>query len=245
MHKCLIYHSTHLFMSKPIALITGAAGNLGKAMAERFLAEGHEVIGTMLHAEPKQEIEDHEACVRISVDLTDETSVQQMIADIEAEGKEIGVGIFTVGGFAMGNLENTDHAALSKMLTLNFYTAYNSARTLFLHMKQHGKGGRIMLTASRQGLHPKMGGATLAYTLSKSLIPALVDVLNAEGKKYNITATILVPSIIDTPQNREAMADADFSKWVTPEAIAEVVYFALAGKGGPLRETVLKVYGDS
>ncbi|MEL6132415.1 MAG: SDR family NAD(P)-dependent oxidoreductase [Bacteroidota bacterium] len=232
-------------MSKPIALITGAAGNLGKAMAHRYLEGGYQVIGTMLHVEPRQKIEDHEDCTRVSVDLTDEKAVLSMIADIESQGKSIEVGVFTVGGFAMGNLENTDQAALSKMMVLNFHTAYHSARSLFLHMKKHGKGGRIVLTSSRQGLHPKIGGATLGYTLSKSLIPALADIINAEGKAHNITATVLVPSTIDTPQNRNAMPDSDFTKWVTPDAIAEVVFFTTTGKGNPLRETVLKVYGQS
>jgi len=114
-----------------------------------------------------------------------------------------------------------------------------------MHMKDHGKGGSIFMVGAKPALNPSSGGPLVAYTLSKSLIPTLADILNAEGKEQGIVSTVLVPSIIDTPQNREAMSDADFDKWVKPEEIAEITHFVASEKGDALREPILKVYGDS
>jgi NAD(P)-dependent dehydrogenase (short-subunit alcohol dehydrogenase family) len=73
----------------------------------------------------------------------------------------------------------------------------------------------------------------------------LADIINAAGKGKRITATVLVPSTIDTPQNRQAMPDSDFSKWVKAGDIAESIAFLLSDAGSTLRETVLKVYNES
>jgi NAD(P)-dependent dehydrogenase (short-subunit alcohol dehydrogenase family) len=85
----------------------------------------------------------------------------------------------------------------------------------------------------------------VAYALSKSLLFTLAELLNAEAKGTNVTATMVVPSTLDTPANRENMPDADTGNWVQPEALAEVLEFVVSEKGSPLRETVLKVYNKA
>jgi len=84
----------------------------------------------------------------------------------------------------------------------------------------------------------------LAYTLSKSLIVNLAKIMNAEGQDKSVVTSIIVPGIIDTPQNRQAMPDADISLWVTPQAIANVVDFACSASAADLRDPVFKVYGN-
>jgi NAD(P)-dependent dehydrogenase (short-subunit alcohol dehydrogenase family) len=108
-------------------------------------------------------------------------------------------------------------------------------------LTQHD-GGRIVLVGSRPALVPKEGKNSFAYALSKSLIFKLADFLNAEGSSKNVTASVIVPSTIDTEANRSAMPDKDFTAWVKPEEIAASMAFICSGDGNPLRESVLKIY---
>lgn len=223
-------------------LVTGADGNLGQAVVQKYLSEGHRVLGTML---PKRHVEAFEAqanFTRLEADLMHEGPLSEALTEQQLP---IHVAVFTVGGFGMGNIGNTPLEDLDKMLKLNVHTAFVSAKALFNHMKDHGEGGRIVLVSSRPGLEPKQGAATLSYTLSKAALPALADILNVEGADHGIVTSVIAPSLIDTPPNREAMPQADFSKWVKPSEIAEVVYFATTEKGSILREPIFKLYGDS
>ena len=128
------------------------------------------------------------------------------------------------------------------MFALNFDTAYFVARPVFEQMLKQPNGGKIILIGSRPGLNPKDGKGSLAYALSKSLIFRLAEILNAEGSAKNVTASVIVPSTIDTEVNRKEMPDKDFTAWVKPEQIADAMLFICSEQGNPLRETVLKVY---
>jgi NAD(P)-dependent dehydrogenase (short-subunit alcohol dehydrogenase family) len=106
-------------------------------------------------------------------------------------------------------------------------------------------GGKLIFVGSRPALKPQEGKNVLAYALAKSLIFKLADLLNAEGSSKNVTASVIVPSTIDTEVNRKAMPDKDFSAWVKPEEIADAMAFICSDTGKPLRETVLKIYNRS
>ena len=92
---------------------------------------------------------------------------------------------------------------------------------------------------------PKDGKNVIAYALSKSLLFNLAEYLNAEGASQNVVTSVIVPSTIDTPANRESMPKADFSKWVRPEEIAGVMEFICSQKADSVREPVYKIYGNS
>ncbi|MCI4670265.1 MAG: SDR family NAD(P)-dependent oxidoreductase [Bacteroidia bacterium] len=226
-------------------LITGASGNMGLAMVKKFLEEGYHVVGTKLPAERISDFQNHENFECLDIDLSEEKGVELAIDHCHQYKRDLDVAIFTVGGFAMGSLEETGKEELEQMISLNFYISYFSAKAAFRHMKKHGKGGRIFLVGAKPALNPASGTAMVAYTLSKSLIPNLAEILNEEGKAHGIVSSVIVPSIIDTARNREGMPDADFSKWVTPEQIAEATYFYASEKGSALRSPILKIYGDS
>jgi NAD(P)-dependent dehydrogenase (short-subunit alcohol dehydrogenase family) len=221
-------------------LITGASGNLGKATVEKFLAEGFNVIaivspGKTLGYEVSKPVGIYEA------DLMDEKAVESVISKILADHKSIYGAVLTVGGFAMGPLESTDGAALQKMFTLNFNTAFFTARPIFKHMLSR-QTGRIILVGARPALMADEGKGVVAYALSKSLIFKLSELLNAEGKSKNVLSSVVVPSIIDTPANRQAMPNADFSKWLSPEKIAAIIYDLISDEGKALREPVVKLF---
>lgn len=225
-------------------IITGASGNLGKASVEKFIGEGYKVIATVtpgktLGFEVKGDVETYEA------DLTDEKSVTGVISQIISKHKTIDAALLLVGGYASGGVKETDGAVLKKMFTLNFDTAYFVARPVFQHMLQQGSGGRLIFVGSRPALRAKEANKSLGYALSKSLIFKLADALNAAGSSSNVTASVVVPSTIDTPVNRQAMPNADFTAWVKPEEIADAMAHLCSSESNAWRETVLKIYGRS
>jgi NAD(P)-dependent dehydrogenase (short-subunit alcohol dehydrogenase family) len=225
-------------------LITGAAGNLGKACVEKFLAEGYNVIATVtpgkdLGYKVDGPIETYDA------DLSDEKAVDQVVSKIIAKHQNIDAALLLVGGYASGGINDTDGSVLKKMLTLNFDTTYFVARPVFQQMMKQTSGGRIIMVGARPALKPKDGNKSFAYALSKSLIFKLADFLNAAGSEKNVNACVVVPSTIDTPPNRQAMPKADFSAWVKAEDIADTMAHLCSSKANAWRETVVKIYNRS
>jgi NAD(P)-dependent dehydrogenase (short-subunit alcohol dehydrogenase family) len=224
-------------------LITGAAGNLGKIVTAKFLTAGYRVVAivspqTSLSSLPKDIAGYH-------ADLSDEASANEIVNKIIQEHGTIDAALLLAGGFAMGNILHTHLSHSDDMIALNFNTAYNIARPLFTQMSTQPNGGRIILIGARPALEHRGGKDMIAYALSKSLIFKLAELLNAEGKDKNITASVIVPGTIDTPANREAMPKADRSTWVTSEELAEAMLYLISDNSRALRETVLKFYGNA
>lgn len=145
----------------------------------------------------------------------------------------------------MGKLTDTSSEDLNKMIGLNFLTAFNVVKPLLKHFLEQEQGGQFILIGSRPGLNAEAGKDFFAYSLSKAMIFKLAEFINAEGKAKNVTATVIVPSTIDTEANRKAMPGADFSKWVPPANIADTIAFSLGETGQMLRENVIKIYHKS
>ncbi|MFT3935941.1 MAG: SDR family NAD(P)-dependent oxidoreductase [Chitinophagaceae bacterium] len=225
-------------------IITGANGNLGTACVKKFLAEGYKVIAVDGHNNHLDFAKDNAAFSFATVNLSDETATANFISNSVATHKKIDGALMLVGGFAAGNVAATDGAAIQKMFALNFETAYFLSRPLLQHMQQNNYG-RLIFVGARPAINPAQGKDLVAYALTKSLLFKLAEFINEENKGKNITATVVAPSTIDTPLNRQSMPDADPSNWVTPEAIANTMEFVISDKGNVLRETVLKVYNNA
>ncbi|MDX1942058.1 MAG: SDR family NAD(P)-dependent oxidoreductase [Saprospiraceae bacterium] len=224
-------------MKKSI-LVTGASGNLGSAVVKKFQSENYRVLATARNAEGLEGAE------VAAVDLTDEAAVNAYIQQITTGDADIQAAVLLVGAFAMGDLQETDAAALQKMYKLNFETSYFVVRALLPYFEKNG-GGQFMLIGSRPGFQAKDALHSVAYGLSKSLVMYLAEIINAYGKGKGIKASVIVPSTIDTPQNRSAMPNADASKWVSAETVADSIHFLLTDTGKQLRETVLKMYNEA
>ncbi len=223
-------------------LITGATGNLGKAVLGKFLKKDYQITVAF---QPGDKVEESDKCRGFEVDLMDQKAAEKFVRTAILSHRTIDYAILLVGGFSMGSIHETDEQALDKMISLNFKTAYNAVKLIFKQMLNQPSGGRIIMIGARPGLKLASGKEMLAYGLSKSLIFSLAEILNAEGKKKKVITSVVVPSVIDTPQNRKSMPDADFSKWVKPEQIADVIYFACSKEADILRDPVFKVFGDS
>jgi NAD(P)-dependent dehydrogenase (short-subunit alcohol dehydrogenase family) len=225
-------------------IVTGASGNMGQAVVKKFLAEGFTVIGTSDPNEKGKTGVEHSRFEQIVVDLKHEEDTHEFVADILARYPHIDAAVLTVGGFAMGNIKNTKTSDIAQQYQLNFETAYNIAKPVFAQMMEQ-KNGRIFMVGSRPGLAVATGKAMVGYSLAKSLVFRLAEIMNEEAKGTNVVTSVIVPSTIDTAPNRSSMPDADFDSWVKPEAIANVIHFYCTEDAAALREPVIKIYNNA
>ena len=225
-------------------IITGANGNLGTAVTRFFLNKGYKVIATVHNEAAKKEMPAHNNLHVEVVNLANEAETASFIqASIDVH-KKIDGALMLAGGFAMGNISATTNEDIKKQVSLNFETAYHVARPLLEHLLQNNYG-RLVFVGARPAIKAVNGKDVIAYGLSKSLLFKLAEYINEEAKGKDVTATVIVPSTIDTPLNRKSMPDADPGNWVKPEALAEIIEFVCSDKSSALKETVLKVYNNS
>lgn len=221
-----------------IAIVSGVSGNLGKAVAGKFLENNYRVIGTVHHK--KQENDAGNSGVEeVELDLLSEDKAAGFVQEIISKHNQIDAAVLTAGGFTMNDISKTHSSDIYAQYQLNFETAYNIARPVFLQMLEQNSG-RLFLIGSQAGRNANNAKGVVAYSLSKSLLFRLAEIMNAEAKGKNVVVIVVVPSIIDTPENRKSMPDADFSTWQTPEQIAEVIYFYCTEAAEKLRKPIIQ-----
>jgi len=226
------------------AIVTGASGNLGQAVINKFIKEGYKVIGTIIPNDPVPIDFPPDKFEKLVVNLMDEADSEKFVAATISKNGRIDAAVLTVGGFAMGKMADTLSADILKQYKLNFETAYHVARPVFAQMMKQNSG-RIFIIGSKPGLSAENGKGMIAYGLAKSLIFRLAELMNGEAKGKNVVTNVVVPSTIDTPQNRSAMPDADFSKWVKPEDIANIIYYHASDEASVIREPIIKVFNNA
>lgn len=226
------------------AIVTGASGNMGQAVVRKFIDEGYYVIGTVIPNDPVSMDFPSDKFEKVVVDLMNEDDSQKFVDTILKKHESIDAAVLTVGGFAMGKITETKTSDIAKQYKLNFETAYNVARPVFVQMMKQNTG-RIFIIGSKPGLDAKNGKGMVAYGLAKSLVFRLAELMNDEAKGKNVVTSVVVPSTIDTAPNRKSMPDANFDNWVKPEAIADVIYWHCTSESSALREPVLKVYNNA
>lgn len=227
-----------------VAIVTGTSGNMGLAVVKKFINEGYYVIGTIIPNDTVPMNFPAEKFEKVIVDLMNEDDSQKFVDTILEKHGHVDAAILTVGGFAMGKIEETKTADIAKQYKLNFETAYNVARPVFVQMLKQNSG-RIFIIGSKPGLDAKNGKGMVAYGLAKSLIFRLAELMNGEAKGKNVVTSVVVPSTIDTPQNRKAIPDGKFENWVKPEAIADIIYWHCTDEASVLREAVIKMYNNA
>ncbi len=225
-------------------IITGANGNLGSAVTKEFLDKGYKVIATVVTEAMKNDFAANENLEVQVVNLTNEEETNSFVQAIIDKYKKIDAALLLVGGFAAGDIAATKSEDIKKQLSLNFDTAYHVTRPLYQHMLQNNDG-RIVFIGARPALNAAQGKGLIAYGLSKSSLFKLAEFLNEEAKGKNVTATVVVPSTLDTPLSRKSMPDVNPDIWVKPSALAEILEFVVSDKGSVLRESVLKVYNKA
>jgi NAD(P)-dependent dehydrogenase (short-subunit alcohol dehydrogenase family) len=209
-------------------VITGAAGNLGVATAQVFLQAEASMALLDLSTEHLGEqipslLSSPQHIMVEALDLLDLLAVEQAINAAQTRFGRLDVLVNTVGGYRGGTpFHKTSDDEWDFLLGLNLRTVRNACRAVIPHMLAQGSG-RIVNVAARAGVS---GGKNMAaYSAAKSGVIRLTESLSAELKDAGINVNCVLPSTIDTPQNRQAMPKADFSRWVQPAAIADVILF--------------------
>lgn len=234
-----------LDMTGKVVLVTGAAGNLGRACATTLAEAGARLLLADLDRDRIEAIHGEETPDRAIVEcnLADPTSAAMAVEFGTSHMGRIDAVANTVGGFhAWPKVHEDTPEAWSRMLTLNLETAVNLARAVIPAMAEAG-GGRIVNVAARPALSGVSGMG--AYAASKAGVLRLTETLAAENRKSGIAVNAVLPSILDTPENREAMPKADPSAWVKPEAVADVILFLLSDRARAISGAGVPVYGDS
>jgi NAD(P)-dependent dehydrogenase (short-subunit alcohol dehydrogenase family) len=225
-------------------IISGANGNLGKHVVQKFLDEGWHVEALV---QPGTYMENFEKSNQLSVTMLDlnlESETSEVIQMLFQKLNNIDACVMLAGGFAMSDFSNTDYELMQRMFHLNFFTAFNLVSALMPLMMQQNAGNRLVFIGAKPALDNEAGKSAVAYSLSKSLLFKLSELINAAGKNKNVLSSVIVPSIIDTPANRAAMPDADFSKWIKPEKLAALIFENCNNKQAAISNGVLEVYAN-
>jgi NAD(P)-dependent dehydrogenase (short-subunit alcohol dehydrogenase family) len=234
-------------LSGRVAIITGAAGNLGQALSHAFMGAGARLVlvdragnehFSTLYPHLEGSADAHFAG---AVDLGDSVAVEAMVAEAIGRFGHVDILINAAGGYR-GD-KPTHEAPLDDwevMFNMNLRTALVTSRALSPHMIERGRG-KIVNVAARAALQ---GGARIAaYSASKAAVIRLTESMSAELKTSGINVNCVLPSTIDTPPNRQAMPRADTRKWVSPEALAEVILFLASDAARAIHGAAIPVYG--
>ena len=226
-------------------VITGAAGNLGMAVAQVFANEGAQLVlldrapigeAALVKLAPAQ-------CLPIALDLCDAAQVAAAVAQALARFGSIDVLCNLTGGFAMGDaVHATSDSTWDFLHDMNVRTLRNTSRAVVPQMLRQG-GGKIVNVgaySAQRGL-AHMG----AYTAAKSEVLRLTEAMAAELRAKNINVNCVLPSILDTPQNRAEMPDADPARWVSPHDLAQVIAFLASDAARAIHGAAVPVTGLS
>lgn len=201
-------------------VVTGGFGILGHAVAEAFAAAGDKV--TRIDFAPDAKVAIPGALDIGSVDLTDADATQAALDQAVAAHGGLDVLVNVAGGFTWETLEGGSIASWAKMQSMNLISAATITQ-LALPLLKAASAGRIVNIGAGAAIKAGMGMG--AYAASKSGVHRLTEALAEELGGTTVTVNAVLPSIIDTPTNRADMPDADFSAWVQPSAIADVIAF--------------------
>ncbi|MDB5861265.1 MAG: 3-ketoacyl-(acyl-carrier-protein) reductase [Ramlibacter sp.] len=228
-----------------LVLITGAAGNLGRAVAEVFVRNGdtvallgrsRESLARVYGAEDAQHL-------FVAADLLQPQALQEALRELASRGGGVEVLCNLAGGFSMGETVHATPAADWQLMhDLNVRTLLHAVQAVVPGMVARGHGKVVNV-----GANAALRGAALmgAYAAAKSQVLRLTESMAAELREHGINVNCVLPSIIDTPENRAAMPKADPARWVTPRQLAEVIAFLASDAAGAVHGAGIPVVGLS
>ncbi|VEP14920.1 Short-chain dehydrogenase [Hyella patelloides LEGE 07179] len=225
-------------------LLTGGTGGLGRGILPSVLSQGASVVIPYLKERYADSVrgmltqEQLEQVTLVKADLTKESNVSQIVKDM---GK-VEVLIHLVGGFDMGEIHQYSLDDWHKTFNINLLTTFLTCKHSLQSMREHNYG-RIVTVGSRGAVDPAPQLA--AYSAAKAGVVALTQAIAKETQKFNITANTVLPSVIDTPTNREAMGEENANQWVKPASLAKVICFLASEASQDVSGAAIPVYGDA
>jgi NAD(P)-dependent dehydrogenase (short-subunit alcohol dehydrogenase family) len=224
-------------MNGKVIAITGALGALGRVVADTAAKRGARVAG-IDHA-PSQTAATAERIELGSVDLSDAAQAKKAIDAAAAHFGRLDALVNIAGGFTFEAVADGDGTSWQRMYTLNVLTALNTSRAALPHLAA-SSAGRIVNIGAMGAL--QAGSGMGPYAASKAGVHRLTEALAAEHKG-KITVNAVLPSIIDTAANRASMPKAEFSKWVAPLELAEVILFLVSDAASAVTGALIPVSG--
>lgn len=228
-------------MSNRVVLITGAKGGLGSFVTQRLLATGATVVGVSRSITA----EDFPVpnFLALPADFTKVAAVDRAIGSVIDRYGRLDVLVHVLGGFAGGmSVAETDDATWEQMRELNLTSAFYVLRATIPHLRKSGSG-RIVAIASLTAVEPHAGLG--AYVTFKSALVSLVRTVALENRDAGLTANVVLPGTMDTPANRKAMPGADFSKWLKPADVADVVLWLGDERAAHITGTAIPIDGPN
>jgi NAD(P)-dependent dehydrogenase (short-subunit alcohol dehydrogenase family) len=227
-------------VSNRIVVISGAKGGLGSFVTKRFLEDGDTVIGASRSIQQFDFASDR--FFAIPTDFSNFGSVQRLADQTAAQFARIDVLVHVVGGFAGGSpVHETDEQTWSQMLDQNVTAAFHVIRAVIPHMRRAGFG-RFVAVGSNAAVHPQANIG--AYVVSKAALHMLIKTVALENVDHGITANLVLPGTMDTRTNRAAMPKADFSNWVSPSDVAEVIHWLTSPAAARVNAAAVPVSRD-
>jgi NAD(P)-dependent dehydrogenase (short-subunit alcohol dehydrogenase family) len=231
-------------MSQPkkVAMITGAAGNLGRAVVAALADDFRLVLVDTslphLHTAFPQAAADWRL---VDVDLTKQQATDERLGDVVADVGHVDVLCAIAGAFRMGEaVHETSTETWDAMIDINVRTLLNTARSVTPGMIANGRGHIVTVgAAAAQRGQAAMG----AYSAAKSAVMRLTESMAAELGRKGINVNCVLPSVLDTPQNRAAMPDADPKAWVNPRDLAAVIRFLASDQAVAINGALIPVTG--
>lgn len=225
-------------------LITGGSGGLGAPVTKAFLDDGWRVVVPLYDPAEAERLPTSPGLATIQADLFDEASVGEVVGLAAGEAfAPLRAVVNLVGGYAAGGrVHETPIDDFERQFRLNLRPTYLVTAAALPHLIEGG-GGSVVCVSTRAVLRPFSGAA--GYIASKAAVLAFVDALAAEYRDDNIRVNAVLPSVIDTPGNRASQPDADHSRWVRPEQIADVVQFLAGDASTVVSGAHVPVYGKA
>ncbi len=218
-------------------VITGGTGALGLGVVEQLLDRGANCwIPCFLEID--EELSKHANVHQVAqVDLTSETAAREFFSLMPS----LWASVHVAGGFAMASIAETSFADFERMWRMNTVSCFLSCREAVRRMRETDMGGRIVNVAARPAVEP--AGGMLAYTTSKAGVASITQCLAEEVADDDILVNAIVPAIMDTPANRSAMPDADYTRWPKVSEIAQTIGFLLSPDNATTSGALVPVYG--
>lgn len=235
------------FTSRAI-IVTGGTGALGNAVVTRLLDGGAQVIVTYKVDRELDVLKDRlsddqrERLTPFKLDVLDQGAVKKFVEHVVNQFGRIDGLANLVGGFASAPISTMSWDEWQNMIALNLHSAW-IVTTAVLPTMRTAAYGRIVAVGSRGAI--QAGANAAHYNASKVGLMWLMETISNEVRQENITANSVLPSVIDTPANRRAMPTADFSTWVRPEEVAEVIVFLLSDRASGTSGAKIPVYGKA
>ena len=218
-------------------VVSGGTGGLGGAVTQTLLDAGWRVVVPYHDERELEHAPQHELLELVEADLFEPAAAAEVIAHA---GGRLDALVNLVGGFeAAGRVHETPIEDFESQFKLNLRPTYLLCHAGIPRMLEHG--GSIVCVSTRAAVRPFSGAA--GYIASKAAVLAFVDALAAEYTADGVRANAILPSVIDTPANRAAQPDADYSRWVSPAQIALVIRFLCAADSAPTSGAHIPVYG--